>query len=660
MSLLPWRVSALDDSSSNGMKKTGPSDSFPGVPVQAAPDDLSPVSGHWAWRTTYAKRNDVPDANAVTRQLAGIMHARVDRIGQARDLIGRWQDRTLGRRQREIRQLPDIAGEKLAKWALDNVLNTRTRPAPSFGFGLSPVLTHSVAAHRQQRMRGLLLAGVVVLIAVRHPWGTAALMATALLYQFVATGRFGSLLRWGVSSLVSLAVLVAGAFLAWTQMTSHSFLLKTMVQDAVSAGVWLTVLITGVYTADGWVVLGYMSSLRPSRERVARRPRLAPRAKARIAQCEKAERWQSTPYLKEKNGAHRFVGAGLDAWGSGGPRIQLTPARRASDGEGTEGGSDSMVPGSKAASENVGDGNQDGILKFEADELLDKVRDELERLCGVLVETHALPTCDVFETLAVPQSRWTSLLRVPDHPKKDPGVVSPGKTRFAPWPEAREMIAQGRQAPSGHLSRRYLAAQVVGWEGQVVVTVFAHAALEGKTLHFVTRPQVLAPLRKEVRAVPVEGRALVWNILLTPVHALGDTVALAHRSYGILIRALTSLVPGVLGRAMRQQVAIALDEAARDDDSPVSLREHCALVEPEDMHQIEDARRHISILQSRMFSTVSAFLDDHGVFTGDFRRQAEQFVTKVFINGDHNQVNTGTVQGSQTQANPTDDATAKG
>ncbi|WP_437070874.1 hypothetical protein [Streptomyces sp. enrichment culture] len=32
---------------------------------------------------------------------------------------------------------------------------------------------------------------------------------------------------------------------------------------------------------------------------------------------------------------------------------------------------------------------------FEADELLDKVRDELEDLKGVLVETHALPNCDV-------------------------------------------------------------------------------------------------------------------------------------------------------------------------------------------------------------------------------------------------------------------------
>jgi hypothetical protein len=496
---------------------------------------------------------------------------------------------------------------------------------------------------------------------VRHPWGTGTLAAMALLYQyFVAGGRFGSLLRWGLSSLVPMVVLAAGVLLAWTQLRSHSGMLKFAVQDAVSAGVWLTLLMTAVYTVDGWVALIYMTSLRPSRKEIARHPRLAPRATIRISECEAAELWQSTPYRKEENGVHRFVGAGRDAWRSGGPRIQLSPARRAADAKETEGDSDGMRPGSKADAEVLGNGDQNGFRKFEADELLDKVRDELERLSGVLVETHALPNCDVFETLAVPQSRWENLTRVSNRPKKDREAVGPGKTQRAPWPEAREMIAEGRQTPSGHLSRRYLAAQVVDWEGQIVVTVFAHAALEGKTLHFVTRPHVLAPLKKEVRVVPAEDWALVRKILLAPVHALGDTVALAHRSYGILIRALSSLVPGVLGRAMRQQVAKALDEAAQDDNSPVSLREHCALVEPDDMHETEDAARHISILQSRMFSTVSAFLDDHDVFTGEFRRQAEQFVTKVFINGDHNQVNTGTVHGNQMQTNPTDGATAKG
>jgi hypothetical protein len=300
---------------------------------------------------------------------------------------------------------------------------------------------------------------------------------------------------------------------------------------------------------------------------------------------------------------------------------------------------------------------------FEADELLDKVRDKLRALSGVLVETHALPNCDVFETLAVPQARWKNLPRTPERPDNSPekcgtAADAQDQARRAPWPEAQEMIAEGRKAPSGHPSRRYIAAQVADWEGDIVVTVFAHAALEGKTLHFVTRPHILAPLRPEARAESTKGWKLAGRVGPAPAHALGDTTALALRSYAILIRALATFLPRALGQAVRQQVATALDQPKKDDNNQVSLREHCALVEPEDMHQAEDAARHISILQSRMFSTVSAFLDDHGVATGEFRRQADQ-VTQFFISGDHAQVNTGTVQGDQSQTHH-DGAKVKG
>ncbi|SNX88506.1 hypothetical protein SAMN06272735_8958 [Streptomyces sp. TLI_55] len=478
-------------------------------------------------------------------------------------------------------------------------------------------------------------------------------------YQFFfATGGLRSLLRWGVSSLLPMILLAAGVFVAWTQLRPHSAALKFAAQDAVSAAVWLALLVTIVYILDRWISLAYLASLGPWRERIARRPRFAPRAAARIADCEITEVWQSTPYRKQDR-IDRFVGAGLDAWRKGATRIQLTAARRAADEEDTE--PDHEPHAATAASHEP---DTEGIRMFEADELLDKVRDELQALSGVLVETHALPNCDVFEALAVPQGRWKELPRAPERPENSPEKFGPAagvqnEARRAPWPEAQEMINEGRKAPSGHPSRRYLAAQVVAWKGDIVVTVFAHAALEGKTLHFVTRPHVLAPLRAEVRVESAQGWELVRKCVTEPVHALGDTVALAHRSYGILIRALAILLPHALGHAVRRQVAAALDQPTKDDGKPVSLREYCAHIEPEDMHQAEDAARHISILQSRMFSTVSAFLDDHGVATSEFRRQADQ-VTQFFISGDHAQVNTGTVQGDQTQTNQTDGAKAKG
>jgi hypothetical protein len=339
--------------------------------------------------------------------------------------------------------------------------------------------------------------------------------------------------------------------------------------------------------------------------------------------------WQSIAYRRE-GGLNRFVGAGLDAWRKGATRIQLTSARTKDD-------KDDPGPGAEDD-----DTSLDGYQKFEADELLDKVRDELEDLSGVLVETHALPSCDVAEVLGVPEKRWKKLTR--DAGRGD----AKGE-----WPEAAEMCTEARDTPSGHLSRRYLAAQVVSWDGELVVTVFAHAALEGKTLHFVTRPHVLAPLKPAVNTDPVKGWLIVRSLAEAPLHAFGDTIALIHRVYVLVGRALGLLTAANLLDATGPQ---------KDDGLPVSLREYCGEVEPTDMHQAEDVERHVSILQARMFSTVRAFLADHGLATGEFQRQAAAITQKFFINGDHNQVNTGNVGGgmhNQSTAPTTDNTPNK-
>lgn len=658
MSLLPWRAFVPSGSSRVIVARPDSTDAVPAITFQKGCDEATEAAGPRPPRTTYAERDKRPPSNDVARLLAGAMHGRVNRIGQARDLMGQWQDRALGHEVRDIRHLGPLVGDELVRWTLGNVLNARKRPAPSFGFSLPLVLTHSVAAHRQRRLRDIATAGTVGLVALRHPWGALTLTVMALLHHYLfKAGLLRALLRWGSSSLVPLLLVLAGGYLAWSEVRPHASTLSFAVRDSVAAAVWAVLLLTVVHTVDRCTCLAYLASLRPQRKAPAVHPRLAPRARIRIAECEVTERWQSIPYRKEA-GVHRFVGAGLDAWRASGPRIQLTAARRADDAEHAEPGGVRPKPASRlpAQAGAAQEGEMAGIRRFEADELMDRLRIELERLSGVLVETHALPHCDIFEVLTVPQSRWKKLTRKPHREPGGPrGALDDG------WPEAQEMIREGTRAPSGHHSRRYLAAQVVDWQGEIVVTVFAHAALEGKTLHFVTRPHVMAPLQSEARSETARGQELVTKILLAPVHAFGDTAALAHGAHTGLIRTSNVVLGGLLGQFAQQRAAAVLDKAEqKDDGAPVSLREHCALDAPEDMHQVEDAARHISILQSRMFSTVGAFLDDHGVYTGDFRRQAQEVVTKIFINGDHNQVNTGPMHGGQTQNAGSDNAQPKG
>ncbi|WP_405944304.1 hypothetical protein [Streptomyces sp. NBC_00932] len=537
------------------------------------------------------------------------MHERVNRIEQAQDWLGRWQDKVQGRAPRAIRVLDEFTGESLAQWALKNVLYARKRVAPSFGFGLAPVLTHSVAARRQRRLRGTALASALVYLGAFHLRGLAAIVVAMLLWQLLGGRRGQAVLRWGLRSLISTALLTATVFGLWTLASPRIPMLREAATDGLNVAPQMLIAATSVYLLDRWASHAYVQSLRLGRERIAKRPFLSPLTAKKIDRCAVAEEWQSIAYRNEE-GADRFVGAGLDAWQRGATRIQLTAARTIDD--------------SKDSVPEVGDTELDGYQKFDADELLDKVRDELLDLSGVLVKTHALPNCDVAEFLGVPQSRWKKL-----------GRDAEGSAK-AWWPEANEMCTEAREAPTGHFSRRYLAAQVVSWDGQIVVTVFAHAALEGNTLHFVTRPHILAPLLPSVNVVPAKGWELARKLAEAPLHAFGDTVELAIRLYNTIGRGLGLLSAVVTAAAIVPQ---------KDNGLPVSLREYCGRVTTEDMHQTEDVQRYVSILQTRMFSTVSAFLADHGLAIGEFQRQAIA-ITQNFISGDNNQVNTGNLGGS--------------
>lgn len=615
MPLLSWRAVACKRSSQHPTGSQKP-DAIPGVPVDTATGKpIAYVPGQRPARTEYTERDEVPRSNSVIRGVAGSVHERVNRIEQAQDWLGRWRDKLQGRPPRPIRTLDEFTGESLAQWALTNVLYARKRPAPSFGFGLAPVLTHSVAARRQRRIRGALLLATLVYLGGSHPRGMAAIFATVLLWQFFTGRACRAILRWGFNALVPAALLATALFALWTLAKPHLPLLREAAHEGLLVAPYLMVAITAVHLLDRWACHAYVQSLRLGREHIATRPFLAPLAARRIAAHKITEQWQSIAYRREGR-VDRFVGAGLDSWPKGATRIQLTSARTSED----------ETDDPPLATADLSD--LDASQKFEADELLDKVRDELEELRGALVETHALPNCDVAEFLGIPEGRWKSL-----------GQSSGGGGDKSEWPEATEMCTEARDAPTGHFSRRYLAAQVVAWDGQIVVTVFAHAALEGNTLHFVTRPHVLAPLLPSSNVTPAKGWVLARKLAETPLHACGDTVALASQVYTTIGRGL-GLMTAVT------TVAAAVRE--KDDGRPVSLREHCGRETTEDMHQTEDVQRYVSILQSRMFSTVSAFLADHGLATGEFQRQAIA-ITQNFISGDNNQVNTGNMGGGMQQ-----------
>jgi hypothetical protein len=575
------------------------------------PTPAVPVTPPNPWRTAYTERDPIPDT-AVTRQMAASMHDRPHRLKQLKAFLGRMQDHALGRPKRAIPQLGQFAGEQLASWTLREVLFADKRPVPSFGFELAPVLSHCVAARRQWRVRAVVLVAVVAVTGLRYPFGVATIAVVALLHMWLRGGKLKSILKWGTTSIVSFVLLGGALFGAFELAGAHVPLLRESVRQGERAAVLLAIAVTLVYVLDRWIAWGYVLAVRQGREEIGDQPYGAPLAARRIRGIKVTETWQTIAYQREF-GRDRFVGAGPLLFKKGSSRIQLKSA-------GTEAGQD-------------GEARQhhelEGLREFEADELMNHLREELEQLRGVLIETHSLPNCDVAEMLAVPEDQWEKL------PFGETGK----------WPEADEMIRSARGAPTSALARRYLSAQVVSWDGQIVVTVLAHAALEGRTLHFVTRPHIMTPLLKETAVAASSGWALVGDLLAVPLHAVGDAMDLAHRTYQVVRRSV---------RRSRNDDpwAVSPVTVGDHDGMPVSVREYCSRASVEDMHQWEDVLRHVSILQTWMFARVRVFLKKHGADLVEFDKQVSHVINQTITIGDNNTVMSAAAGGTSSQTPP--------
>jgi hypothetical protein len=85
---------------------------------------------------------------------------------------------------------------------------------------------------------------------------------------------------------------------------------------------------------------------------------------------------------------------------------------------------------------------------------------------------------------------------------------------------------------------------------------------------------------------------------------------------------------------------LALGEPGEDgraeEKDPVSLRDRYSTEEVTDMHQSDDAKRHVVLMQTCIFRTVSEYLDELGVDTAPYERQVAAVITNIQVYGDNN------------------------
>jgi hypothetical protein len=77
-------------------------------------------------------------------------------------------------------------------------------------------------------------------------------------------------------------------------------------------------------------------------------------------------------------------------------------------------------------------------------------------------------------------------------------------------------------------------------------------------------------------------------------------------------------------------------EGRAEEEDPVSLRDRYSTEEVTDMHQSDDAKRHVVLMQACVFRTVAEYLDEQGIDLAAYERQVATVTNNILVYGDNN------------------------
>jgi hypothetical protein len=172
------------------------------------------------------------------------------------------------------------------------------------------------------------------------------------------------------------------------------------------------------------------------------------------------------------------------------------------------------------------------------------------------------------------------------------------------------------RSPSAHPDRRYVRATTVSWDGQLVVSIYVSAALQGHYLHMMIRPYVLAPIVSELKSAD----KLMKRHLFVRACAAVQLTAREFAAAAMTIRALT--------RNPRKREKV---KDPRPTDR--STRERYALRYLEDIHQKDDAQRIIRVMERKVLTATMDYLRECNISTGEYEAQIIYNIENHVIGG---------------------------
>ncbi|MGW6358743.1 hypothetical protein ACWFR5_27110 [Streptomyces sp. NPDC055092] len=522
----------------------------------------------------------------MTKYLCQAVYARPDRVKQLKAWWRRFRGKNAApKKPRRSTRRPIYLegsddcpplGEPTAQWVVDHVLNGPPAPVPSYGFDLVPVVAHSLRARRGRRLRRLCFLLLLAAAGYVSPWATAIWVGAVLVALTMRWAAFRAQRKQKLNSrlarrprlaylpLVIPWMLALVPYDPGADVVSMARLGLAVVPFGFLAGMAV------VYAGDRLAARAALSVL--SRRQVSRDalPWARQKATRRMSTIGEEQEERQLPY----DASQHFIGAGRDHWGAAHINIPLKPK-------------DPEEP----------------VKPFGEAELLRRVGAALDELGrGVREITDPLPGFSMERVLGLPSHLWLQ------------------RTREAKG-AAPDLTGRGRKSPSSEPTRLYLRAQCISWDGQVVVSVFVHAALEAGELRLTVRPHVMTPLHNELRvtAAPVgkHGVRLLWWM---------TAQALLDAAVGPL--ALWRFVTRIgLGESIEGRI---------EEEDPVSLRDRYSTEEVSDMHQSDDAKRHVVLMETCVFRTVAAYLRHLGIDTTAYDQQVAAVTNNIQIYGDNN------------------------
>jgi hypothetical protein len=182
-------------------------------------------------------------------------------------------------------------------------------------------------------------------------------------------------------------------------------------------------------------------------------------------------------------------------------------------------------------------------------------------------------------------------------------------------------------SPSAYPARHYVRAVTTAWDGQLVVSLYVSAALQGHYLRMIMRPYIITPIAQDLQMADIVADmsrpALFAQSLIETTHRFLDIATAIHN----------------MGRRDK-----AGDDEQLDPPRIMSPRERYSQVYATNMHHVEDADRIIQVMELKIFEVTETFLKNQGVDTKDYEQQVQILIQNSVIAGHDISLNNSSIK----------------